>query len=282
MDKFIDFLSNNVGIAILLIVCIMIIFITLIVAILFLILKGKFKAKIAGQEFAVNDDDSEPDKKPLINSENKSNSSFIDVLSVIISDSVDVGYRKSTKRQELFDTQIKHTYSHINGIISKLISEYIKLYPKGDVNMIQLILNHLFDIFIINHLRSIFQEDKLAEKSKEQILEMNRSIIQNPPSQIIVELTKFIKSNTTTNIDTEFCLCIEKYSEDIKDAIKNSLISGYEDALLFLQEVEKIQIEFSKHITNMLASYDPSIKQHKNLPQSWELSFPPNSIVGGK
>lgn len=281
MDKLLDFLANNTGISVLIIICIMIIFITLIGSILFLLLKGKFKAKIAGQEIGVNIDgtDKNQDKKSTTIELNSNNISFINVLSVIIESAVESGYRRSVKRQELFDSQIKNTRSRLNLVITKILNEYIKVLPKGNFNTVQIVLNYLFDIKVINELERIYQQDKLSEKSKEQILEINKPFINGITDTLLFEVQKFVNSNKS-DFDDKLYTIVEKYSDEIRNAVIGSLEDAYRDALCFLNELNYIKDDFTKHITNVLTSYDPNIKKHENLPKSWDDTMPPNSIVG--
>lgn len=293
MDKFLEFLTTNTSIAILFIVCIMIIFLTLIGAILLLILKGKFKAKIAGQEFAVNADDgkskktetTEPQKvieaaSSVTHQLDMKNLSFINMLTVIIESSVESGYKRSVKRQELFDVQIKNAKSRLNFVITQILNDYIKAYPKGNFNTVQIVLADIFDRVIINELEAIFRQDKLAEKSKEQILEINRSFINSSASTLLLEIGKFINNRTQVNFDNSLYEIIYKYSDEIKAAVTSGLEDAYRDSLLFLNDVVKIKEEFTSTITSILTSYDPGIQKRENFPKSWNDSMPPNSIVG--
>lgn len=254
--------------------------------------KGKLKVKIGNNEIGLNSSDENSNKQSVKEQQNLNIStsslnkiSFISVISNIINYSTDMSYEATTMRQNLYTDQVRNAKSKFNMVKTVIIGDYIKGLDNISVEFIDLVLESLIDNAIMMKLEKAFQADRFAEKTKDRVLEANKSFIESAFSDFRLNLIKFI-NNLNDNkdmliIDKKIITCVDNQKDLIKKSIIECFEYAYSEAVNYVKKLTELNTKYSAHINNALKSYITDIPDIvNNLPEIWNETMPPNSVVG--
>ena len=304
LNKLVD--SNQTGLLILTLILLTIFALGTIASIVFLIKfiisKAKLGIKIGDKELNLNKSGSEKksfdssktnDFEILKKDENIQN--FISVTTTIISFSIENGHETSLKRQKLFDCQLSIIKRAFDILQMLILTDYIKKSNSGSYELVSLLLKQAFEIRITSVLEDICRADKLAEKTKESLIGLNRAFIDTAYNHVCFELQKisktFINESEIDNakILTE-CMenllaCIEIHKDSISKSIISTLERVYEEAILFMEDIQECNEHLNSKINTVLKAYFDNTELFKELPNEWintASSLPPVEVVGVK
>lgn len=289
ISSLIELMNRHPSILTLLIILIAIFLITILIGLFFgikhlikFIKSTKIKTKFGEIEF--NSDKNQP--KTSSNTEltkNHYDEQFMICLSQIVKVSVDSGFERSVKRQELYNRQLEYANLRYENIISELKSKYIDEYGSSNIKIIDLLLHYIFNECAIRQLIKIFKADRLLEKSKEELIEANRHIIESTSSQVVLKAhelstSKLNDDNITMSVVNEFLInMLRDKSNEIRKTTTDIIETAYNFALDDMNSMYDIHSDLSEKINNVLLSYFGKIE---NLPKNWNDDLPPNEIIG--
>lgn len=216
----------------------------------------------------------------------KHDKQFIKALGLVIDASVQSGFNRSVKRQELFNRQLQFAHIRLDAIKSNIINEYIKeTSSTSNLPIINVFLDYIFQECAYLKLESIFKADRLIEKSKETVIENNRLLIEGVADKMIHKAYELSQSKVSVDVaqlsvayfdDTLIKLITSKTTE-IKRAITDVIEKAYDIAVEEMDKMEELHSDLTQQINNILQSY---LGNDSNLPGSWNDELPPNDIVG--
>lgn len=255
--------------------------------------KGKLKVKIGNNEIGLNSSDESSNKQQSvkeqqnldINTSSLNKVSFISVISNIINYSTDMSYEATAMRQSLYTDQVRNAKAKFNMVKTIIIGDYIKGLDNISVEFIDLVLESLIDNTIMMKLEKAFQADRFAEKTKDRVLEANKSFIESAFSDFKLNLIKFI-NNLNDNkdmliINKKIITCVDNQKDLIKKSIIECFEYAYSEAVNYVKKLTDLSARYSAHINNALRSYITDIPDIvNNLPEIWNETMPPNSVVG--
>lgn len=259
--------------------------------------KGKLRLKIGNSEIGLNSsDENNNDKKTNIEQQSVTSNvklnnhlnknSFVSVISNIIGFSTDMAYEATTMRQRLYSDQIRNAKSKFSMVKTMIVGEYIKNLEDVNVDFIDLVLDSLLDNSILVKLEKAFQADRFAEKTKDQILELYKPFIESAFSNFRVNLIKFINnmddSKNTLLVEKKMIECVDNQKDLIKKSIVECFEYAHTESVNYVKELKELNLKYSSHINNTLKSYISDLPELINsLPEVWNETMPPNSVVGG-
>lgn len=279
-----NFAEHNTGLFIF--VCILI-FLVFALCLFFIAKAGVFlakrinKLKLGGNEIQLGED-----SKPIEDQKSEKYTKFASTISAIIQYSINTGYENSQKRQELFDVQMTHAKENFDIIQTAIIENYISEGGQN-VEIAKTLLHHVINKVIILRFRSICVADRLAEKTKEGIIELNRNFIDSAYTDAWIELKNLInytiktEKNNTEYSDQLLLDSLKQQKDSIKKMITNSLEYAHTQALNFLTEVQECNKQLNDKIQNLLNIHFEGTAEE--FQQSWvseSVAIPPNSVVG--
>ena len=205
--------------------------------------------------------------------------SFLKCISSVVSYSIQSGFEKCTKRQELHNKQMGNVYTRFEGISSQIVNEY-NGKKKSDpyiMKQIEIIIEYVFKDVIYKTLEKIFKEDRLCEKSKEAIVEEHRHFVDSVMDNIVKKTNELIIANKDLDGLVEI---LKTKKDDIKKAVIDSLEIAYDlakEEMKFLQEEEN---KLNEQINNTLLMYLGEKIDKSKFPSNWNDQLPPNNIIG--
>lgn len=239
------------------------------------------KLKLGGNEIQLGEDG-----KPIEDQKSENYTKFASTISAIIQYSINTGYENSQKRQELFDVQMTHAKENFDIIQTAIIENYISEGGQN-VEIAKTLLHHVINKVIILRFRSICVADRLAEKTKEGIIELNRNFIDSAYTDVWIELKNLInytiktEKNNTEYSDQLLLDSLKQQKDSIKKMITNSLEYAHTQALNFLTEIQECNKQLNDKIQNLLNIHFEGTAE--KFQQSWvseSVAIPPNSVVG--
>lgn len=207
--------------------------------------------------------------------------SFTSIVVNILSYSTETAYESSAARQRLYDLQVKSSKSKMSMLKTIIIGEYIKKSGRNDVDFLDMVLTSLIDSVVIAKLESAFQADRFSEKTKDAVLDMYNPFIETAFSDLKIGLIKVLASTGGL-----FDKCIVDCLESQKDLLRKSIIEcfefAYNESLVYIKSLNEINLKYSALINNTLKSYfiSSNPKLVESLPDIWNKTMPPNSVVG--
>ena len=250
--------------------------------IIFFVKKADFEVKAGDKGFKLKgrgDEGPHPTESETIHFEK-----FYSTLSTIIQYSVDTGYENSKKRQELFDNQMNKIKDNSDVIQTFIIEGYIS---KGGTNVeiARALLYYCFREKVIAPFRQICIADRLAEKTKEEIVNNNRNFIDTAYHNLWIELQNLINyssenSGFTSNILVD---CLKEQKDYFKKMLVNSLEYAYDEAVKCLKEVHNNNDVLDDKIKNVLKIHFDKTSESEGFPETLideDLIMPPNNVVG--
>ena len=205
--------------------------------------------------------------------------SFLKCISSVVSYSIQSGFEKCTKRQELHNKQMGNVYTRFEGISSQIVNEYSgkKKTDPYIMKQIEIIIECVFKDVIYKTLEKIFKEDRLCEKTKEAIVEEHRHSVDSVMDNIIKKTNELIIANKDLDGLVEI---LKTKKDDIKRAMIDSLEIAYDlakEEMKFLQEEEN---KLNEQINNTLLMYLGKKIDKSKFPSNWNDQLPPNNIIG--
>jgi len=192
-------------------------------------------------------------------------------ISTIANDSINSGYERCIKRQHLYDKQTSFSRSEFDRISRSISNEYRKNNPYSNI---EIILDHIFYKAVYKNLYSIYKQNNLNKRSKENLIEEKRAIIDSTVDRIIGEIGKtFMDESRDQLIDI-----VKSKSEEIKRAMIRSLEMSYDFAKEEIESLIDISKDLDKKIRNSLYFIDNADTDQLHLDITDEL--PPNDIIG--
>lgn len=251
----------------------------------------KGKLQVAGQTLEFDGTDDSP-KDTITSPQQKTKTdmpTFISTIQQIVDCSVENGSAASLKRQQLYDSQMRYINDKFENIRTIIEFDYTQDHPQSV--LVFAVLKYAFNTAVIEKLEHICRADKLIERTKEKLVEEQRSLINNGYMQVINELKKYISNSTKdfTNdlhisyLDEDVLNYVKKRQDDIGRAITECLEHSWDEANTYFEEVREVRRQLSNEITRILKSYIDS-DEHNQIPDNWykEDKLPPNNVVGGE
>lgn len=204
---------------------------------------------------------------------------FIGLLSNIIQTSINNGFNKSLKRQELFDKQMQYTETVFSGIISSILVQFIN--DSNNLKYIEVVLSYTFREIIYIPLERIYKADKLSEKSKEDLIEEHRSFIDTIEDRILRKIGEIKYNDQGLNdVNSNLIKNVKNKKEEIKKGIIDCLNKAHEYAESELNQLTKLHQDLNNDIKEHLVSYFGEEFEKLQIPNNWNDDMPPNEIIG--
>lgn len=212
------------------------------------------------------------------------NKQLIKTLATIINFSVQSGFDRSVKRQELFSRQLQFAHIRLDVIKNSIINEYLK-EPNASsyIKIIEVFLDYIFQECAYVKLEGIFKADRLIEKTKDALVESNRFFIENVATNMVhkaigLQQTKVSMENLSVSyFDDRLANLIDAKSSETKRAITDIIEKAYDIALEEMDKMNELHNDLTEKINNALLSY---LGDEQDLPPSWNDTLPPNDIIG--
>ena len=258
--------------------------------------KKKFGLKLGDKEFNYDGGEegeeggergSETPTQKVVNNIEKFNSTIV----AIVNYSIENGYENCRIRQNLFDSQMRNIEGNIELILTSILNDY--LTNKGqNYEVAKVLVKHALDTQVINPMRKICAADRLAERTKEKVIELNRSFVEGAFNHVKLELTRLAQSVQHaegesgvrfTYQDDILMTALERQQDSIKRVIVSSLEQAFDDAVKFLEEVHENNKSLNTKVTNSMKQYLETTEEHEKLQKEWLIGSnetPPNRIVG--
>ena len=254
------------------------------ISIVKLVIKHKVELQL-GKNVKINGKDS---KEGEADSEEETTSvgeedlqTFISTLSMVIDYSVESGHNSSLRRQKLYDAQMTYIIDKFETIRTAIITAYTDKTGSTPPVLLPLLLKQSFEEALIEKLRKICQADKLAEKTREVVVENNRALIEGAFGKIEYNLRNYIESLKSTLKADILLKCLRDQQETVKKAIVSSLEYAYDEAVSAMEALRHEKKEYNDKVNNALKSYFRKENLYKELPECWNDTLPPNSVVKG-
>lgn len=249
--------------------------------------KKKFSAKLGDKEISY--DGSEEAIEQIV--QTTPIEKLASTISTVINYAIETGYDNCRIRQSLYESQMRNIRNNFDLIVTSILDDYMM---KGGQNyeVAKVLLNHAIDTKIIQHLSSTCKADRMAEKTKERVVEYERSFIDSAFFQVKQEMTRLARSIQKTEESAKFTFdfqdeillkALENQEQSLKRQIVNSLESAYDDAVKYLEEVQASNDTLHSKIDKIMKTYLET-SEHDKLPkEDWLLdrnTVPPNKVVG--
>lgn len=250
--------------------------------IIFFVKKADFEVKAGDKGFKLKGKDDSATADPV--QEPFHFEKFYSTLSTIIQYSVDTGYENSKKRQELFDNQMAKIRDNSDVIQTFIIEGYIS---KGGVNVdiARALLYYCFREKVVAPFRQICVADRLAEKTKEEIVNNNRNFIDTAYHNLWIELQNLLNySKENSSLSSDILIeCLKEQKDYFKKMLISSLEYAYDEAVKCLKEVHNNNNVLDDKIKNVLKIHFDKTVNSEDLPETLideDLIMPPNNVVG--
>lgn len=202
--------------------------------------------------------------------------SFIFTVQQIINFSVENGNKASLKRQQLYDSQMRYIKDKFDGISIAIEYDYIEL-TKRSHQATSLLISYCINSAVVSKLDHICRMDKLVERTKERLLDEQRSLINGGYIYIVNELKKYVNADDSKDMQKAF----EKRKDEINKSIVECLEYCWEEANKYFEELQELQSQLNDNVLKALKSYLAE-GQFDQMPETWydKSKLPPNEVVG--
>jgi len=205
---------------------------------------------------------------------------LLNCLSTIVDAAVCSGFDRSVKRQELYNKQMEFTKSRFESVINNIVISFCEETNNYSCSkLLFTIISQVIKEAIYIPLGKVYKADRLIEKSKEAVLDINREVIKSLGNKII-NLTNELVGGTRLNQDNKLLNLLKKKNEDFEKAATDSLSKAYDFAFEEMQQLNIILTELNEKIKRNLYTYLGETVNELNLPKQWNDDLPPNSIIG--
>ena len=203
---------------------------------------------------------------------------FIHTVNEIVSASIDTGYSNCKKRQELFDTQMRATKDYLSLLQTNILEEYDTKLNGKQHDVAKVTLKYCIEKYILDNLREIFIEDRLAEISQDDLIEKHRPFIDRSYAEIKHDVIR-----TLNTPDEALLTALENQEAQFKRVIVDSLQVGQKEAKKCLTEVGQQNKRLNEKIDSAIQNY-VGYSNTADLPETWldpKLATPPADVVSG-
>lgn len=202
--------------------------------------------------------------------------SFIFTVQQIINFSVENGSKASLKRQQLYDSQMRYIKDKFDGIAIAIEYDYIEL-TKRSHQATSLLISYCINSAVVSKLDHICRMDKLVERTKERLLDEQRSLINGGYIYIVNEIKKYVNVDDSKDMQKVF----EKRKDEINKSIVECLEYCWEEANKYFEELQELQSQLNDNVLKALKSYLAE-GQFDQMPETWydKSKLPPNEVVG--
>lgn len=238
--------------------------------------------KIGDKELKMGDD-SDSIQEVVKNTENIAK--FNSTISAVIRESIRTGYNHCEKRQRLFNTQIDRVLENFD-IAQTLILDTYTSNNGLNTDTAKALLDYCINKTIIHKFRDICIADRLAEKTKDGILEINHQFIDSAFTDLRIELRRLVNysvkenSNSKSYRDEILIASVDSHRDTIKKFLVSSLEFAYDAAISSLGEIEADNRKLNNTIKQLLNIHLEGVTD--NLQEEWlsANTLPPNHVVG--
>lgn len=246
--------------------------------------KKKFGVKLGDKEFQYDGSDDDILKMNSIPPESQIKKVGSAIVS-IVNYSIENGYESCKVRQQLFDIQMHTIHRNFELVTTSILNTYIQNKGKK-YDVIKVLLNQALETKVINPLRQICIADRLAEKTKEQVVELERSFIDNAYNDVKLELIRLAQSvhhsegDKLVSQDTILLKSLEEHQTLLKKEIIDSLEKAFDAAVKFLNVIYENNKTLNTKITNVV---EQLLENNEDLPTDWLIgsnTTPPVDILG--
>lgn len=255
-----------------------------------------FKAKIGNNEVSIgtdannsNRDSNEQAPVPIsanggrIDASDQNNTKrIIHLITEIVQMAEDIAWKKTKCRQELYDQQMKEVSFKLDSFRNHVMLDYASMNENSSNNdIVLLILNSLLKEHIESKFDSIFKADKLAESTKEKVLEANRGYFNDFDTQLISNLKTKYGSCTAIDIKS-FTEAIVKNKDLLKENSAAALDKCYDLDAKYVEDTNNLNKEdLAQRIARLINTYDISLNEELIKQHTWSNKSAPNDVIGG-
>lgn len=286
MDSFLTELLNHPVLVATLVAFLGILLLTLVVGIIILAKRAK---KIGPVDFG--EDKLSKDTIPSNNNDDDAANvtKFFSTINQVVNFSIQAGYANSEKRQHLFDAQMSQIKDNFDMLLTFILESYQEKCH-GDASIVRVLVKYCLEKIVLSGLRHICVQDRLAEKTKDAVIEQNRPFISTSYPKVRQELQSLLATVSSEGNKVSFSseailASLDDRKELFKKTIVDSLEFAHDEAVKYLHEVHENNQSFNLKINNALKVYFTDTRIHELMPSTWiedQSTIPPNSVAGGQ
>lgn len=285
MDSFLTELLNHPVLVATLVAFLGILVITLVGV---LILLAKRAKKLGPLDFS-EDENSKTDTSSNEGEEAANVTKFFSTINQVVNFSIQAGYSNSEKRQHLFDAQMSQIKDNFDMLLTFILESY-QSRCSGDTSIVRVLIKYCLEKIVLSGLRHICVQDRLAEKTKDAVIEQNRPFISTSYPKVRQELQSLLATIDSEGKKVSFSSkdvleSLDDRKELFKKTIVDSLEFAHDEAVKYLKEVHENNQSFNAKINNALKVYFTDTRVHELMPNTWiedQSIIPPNSVAGGQ
>ena len=214
---------------------------------------------------------------------------FFSTINQVVNFSIQAGYANSEKRQHLFDAQMSQIKDNFDMLLTFILESYQEKCH-GDASIVRVLVKYCLEKIVLSGLRHICVQDRLAEKTKDAVIEQNRPFISTSYPKVRQELQSLLATVSSeggkASFSSEAILAsLDDRKELFKKTIVDSLEFAHDEAVKYLHEVHENNQSFNLKINNALKVYFTDTRIHELMPSTWiedQSTIPPNSVAGGQ
>lgn len=242
--------------------------------------KKKLGVKFGDKEFSYDgSSDSDEGLERLTRPPVTDTERFASTISSVVNFAIETGYDNCRVRQALYDAQMRKIRGKCELLITNILNEYLE--NKGqNYEVAKVLVSHAIEKEIVQKLREVCKADRLAEKTKERVVESERPFIDSAFYKVKAELLHLASS--LQKGDEILLKALESQERNIEKLITASLDEAYEDAVKYLEEVHDNNQTLHNKVNNVMKTYLESSEREK-LPKEWledQNMTPPNRVIG--
>lgn len=242
--------------------------------------KKKLGVKFGDKEFSYDgNSDSDEGLESLTRPPITDTERFASTISSVVNFAIETGYDNCRVRQSLYDAQMRKIRGKCELLITNILNEYLE--NKGqNYEVAKVLVSHAIEKEIVQKLREVCKADRLAEKTKERVVESERPLIDSAFYKVKAELLQL--ANSLQKGDEILLKALESQERNIEKLITASLDEAYEDAVKYLEEVHDNNQTLHNKVNNVMKTYLESSEREK-LPKEWledQNMTPPNRVIG--
>jgi hypothetical protein len=154
-----------------------------------------------------------------------------------------------------------------------------------NVDIARALLYYCFREKVVAPFRQICVADRLAEKTKEEIVNNNRNFIDTAYHNLWIELQNLLNySKENSSLSSDILIeCLKEQKDYFKKMLISSLEYAYDEAVKCLKEVHNNNDVLDDKIKNVLKIHFDKTVNSEDLPETLideDLIMPPNNVVG--
>ena len=246
-----------------------------VVLIIYELIRVLSKKNIKYKDVEINNDDVKKEleqvKQKVDNIDEKIKRT-ITCISNVANDSINSGYQRCSKRQELYDKQMEFSRSLFDGLCRTISNEYRKNNPYSNIDII---LEHIFHRAIYKYLSQIYKLNGLNKRTKEGLIEEKKPVIDSTTDRVICEIGKIFDDDTREQL----IAIVKSRNEEFKKDMVISLEKAHDFAKEELNSFLDLSKELDRKIKNNLSYLDNDFDVME-LTLSLDDKLPPNNIIG--